>query len=363
MKLPYFKTEQWMTDHEQRAVYNMTDTCVQPLTLGDLEKMDNTHLLSSLTLDYGTITGDIRLKQEILRLYTTGTEDCLTMASGCSQANEMVMEALLEKGDHVIAFMPGYEQFIQIPRSIGCTVSVLPLYEENHWQPDMKDVQSVWNDRTKMVLINNPNNPTGIRFNDAFMKDLIALARDRNAYILADEVYRDWHKPSISDQYEKGISTNSLSKMFSLAGLRLGWIKGPEEVIETINCRRDYSLISTGPLADVLGFIALQHKDEIYQRNIDLMEEDRKVVTAWLQKEPRAHVQLPQESPVCFLKYDIPVDSRTVAEELLDQYGVFFVPGWCFGSEQHLRLGLTRDPEKTAEGLRIFSRYMDEKMK
>jgi aspartate/methionine/tyrosine aminotransferase len=361
MKLPYFKTEQWMTDHEQRAVYNLTDTCVQPLTLAELEKMDKDHLLSSVTLDYGTITGDIRLKQEILKLYVSGSEDNLTMAAGCSQANELVMAAMLDQGDHVIAFMPGYEQFIRLPESIGCSVSVLPLYEENSWQPSIDDVRQAVRPDTRMILLNNPNNPTGIRFREDFMKELISLARERNIYILADEVYRDYHMPSISDQYEKGIAASSLSKMFSLAGLRLGWVKGPQEVIAAINCRRDYSLISTGPLADTLGLIALQNKDEIHARSRRLMEEDRRVVTAWLAAEPRAHVQLPEEGPVCFLKYDMPVDSRTVSEELLDRYGVFFVPGWCFDCEHHLRLGLTREPDRTAEGLRLFSRYMDEK--
>ena len=361
MKLPYFKTEQWMTDHEQKAVYNLTDTCVEPLKLSEILAMDEEGILKDMPLDYGTITGDTRLKREILKLYETGKEDSLTMTAGCSQANELVMETLLEKGDHVIAFMPGYEQFIRLPQSFGCEVSVLPLYEENRWQPDMKDVLKAWKPNTKMVLINDPNNPTGIRFEASFMEALICRCRESEAWILCDEVYRDFESPSISDRYEKGIATDSFSKMFSLAGLRLGWIKADPELIERINCRRDYSLISTGPLSDALGLIALCHKDEILARSRHIIQANIEAVKQWLVTEKRAHVQFPEEGTVCFLKYDIPVDSRTVSEELLGEYGVFFVPGWCFDCENHLRLGLTRDPERMAEGLKLFTRYMNEK--
>lgn len=138
MKLPDFKVEQWMNDYENDAIYNMTDTCVKALTLQELLDFENIDF-SNLTLDYDQITGDVELKKEILSLYASGTIDNITTAQGCLQANELVMNTLLEKGDEVIAIVPGYQQFVDIPKSIGCKVSLIEL-DEYDWQVGVKKV-------------------------------------------------------------------------------------------------------------------------------------------------------------------------------------------------------------------------------
>ena len=99
-----------------------------------------------------------------------------------------------------------------------------------------------------MIILNNPSNPTGTEYSNEFLNELIEICEPNDTYIFCDEVYRGLNNEvSISDMYENGISTSSLSKVFSLAGLRLGWIKANEYVIHKINVRRDYSMISTGP--------------------------------------------------------------------------------------------------------------------
>lgn len=360
MQLQNFKVEQWMTQHEMEAAYNLTDTCIYPYTYDELVEMDHSHLLYNLKLDYGQITGAAKLKDLILKLYITGTQNNITVTQGCSQANEMVMNELLDKGDHVITFGPGYESFINIPESIGCDVSILPLYEKESWQPHFKDVEAACRSNTKMIIINNPNNPTGTLFSRDFLNQLISFADERNLWIISDEVYRLPENPSISDLYEKGISTSSLSKMYALSGLRLGWIKGPQNVIERINVRRDYSIISTGPLIDALGCIALQNSSAILDRTRNVIAVNKGIVRTWLLKEKRADVILPSAGTVCFLQYKIPMESCDLSEALLSRYGVFFVPGWCFDYEYHLRLGLTQEPEIMQKGLELFSKFMDE---
>ena len=169
------------------------------------------------------------------------------------------------------------------------------------------------------------------------------MAKENQTYILCDEVYRSPDQPSICDEYEKGISTSSLSKMFSLAGLRLGWIKGPAEVIAAVNVRRDYSIISTGPLIDALALIALQNKENILARSCAIIDANKASLTSWLKDNPAFSIVMPQAGTVGFLKYDAPIASADFARYLLDQTGVFYVPGSCFDSESHLRLGLTAD--------------------
>lgn len=363
MDLPDFKTEQWMNEHEGNALYNMTDTCVEPLTWKELLSMDSDHLLDQVTMDYGVITGDERLKQEILSLYSSGTIQNITMAQGCLQANEMVMDTLLYPGDTVLTFTPGYQQFTDIPKAIGCDVIELPLYEEKEWMPDFSEIETAMEHHpVKMIILNHPSNPTGSFLKREDLVRLIKLAEEHKTWILSDEVYRGLHKEevSVSDLYDLGVSTSSFSKLFSLAGLRLGWIKGNKELIHAINVRRDYTIISTGQLADTLGLIALQHKDQLLDRSRKITDANKQVLSEFLQKDDRFSCVIPQAGTVCFLKYEGNISSRNFAEKIQEKYGVFYVPGACFGCENHLRLGLTRDPDQTFKGLQLTARFLSE---
>lgn len=358
MKIANFAVEQWMNDYEGKAVYNMTDTCVAPLSYQELLTFDTKHLLSSLTLDYGVITGDERLKTEILKMYQTGTINQITMAQGCLQANQLVMETLLEEGDTVIAYTPSYQQFTDYPKSLGCHVIVLPLYEECQWQPKIEELKQAFQQPIKLVILNNPNNPTGSVFSQEYLHVLYQLAQKNGTYILSDEVYRDPSRNSISDEYDNGISTSSLSKLFSLAGLRSGWIKGPQEVIDAINVRRDYAMISTGPLSDTLSLLALENKEQLLQRSHQRLQQNTESLKQWLVENPEFSIVLPQTGTVGFLKYGANIPSKKFAIHLLDECGVFYVPGSCFDCEYHLRLGLTAEPSLFKKGLQLTKQYL-----
>lgn len=362
MILNDFKVEQWMNDHEKDAVYNLTDTCAINLTLDQLLELESLDF-SKIVMDYGDITGDIELKKEILSLYTSGTIDQITTTHGCIQANELVMATLLEKGDHVITCIPGYQQFSDYPRSIGCTVSELMLDEEKGWMIGIQDFVNAIQDNTKMIILNNPNNPTGTLMKDEFLLKLVDLVKDKGIYILCDEVYRGYETndvSSISDLYELGISTSSLSKLYGLAALRLGWIKANKEIIDQINVRRDYALISTGPLVDKLGAIALKHKEISLRKSYETVQKNKQIIISWLKENPKFSLVMPESGTVSFLKYSMPISSVELCMKLLKETGVFFVPGECFGIENHLRLGLAKESDLLMQGLNILSNWTNE---
>lgn len=356
MELNDFLTEQWMNEYEGLAVFNMTDTCVEPLTMRELAAMDQDHFLDEATLDYGVITGDARLKQEILRLYKTGSEANLTTSHGCLLANDLVMHTFLSPGDTVVTFVPGYQQFTDLPESIGCRVIRIPLHEEKGWMPEEEDIIRAFEGSVRMLIVNNPSNPTGAFFDRTWLEKLIGLCRKQNTLFLCDEVFRGKSEEeiSVSDLYEYGISTSGLSKMYSLPGLRLGWIKASEELIHELNVRRDYSFISTGPLSDILACTALKHQDELTERNRKIIEANKQVYREWLAEEPNASLVMPAKGTVGFLKYEGKMEDTELAITLLKESGVFFVPGSCFGCPHHLRIGFTRDPEMTRKGLQIL---------
>lgn len=367
MKIVEFEVETWMTDHENNCQYNLTETCVKPMSLNELQEFveeDIVTSIMSMTMDYGPIVGSLALKKAILSLYETGNENNVTIAHGAINANELAMISLLEPGDHIISLFPTYQQMYDFPRSLGCEVSLIHLSEEKNWLPSIEDFKQCINSKTKMICLNSPNNPTGTTFPLSLIKEIIALAKAYDCYILCDEIYRGVNTvtgklcPSFSDYYDKAIVTQSLSKVFSFPGLRLGWIKGPKEVIHTIDLRRDYHIISSGPMDDYLATLILNHKENILKRSLDICRQNKKCLQEWLMQEPHVSCVIPEDGTVCFLKYDIDMPSQELCEKLQKETGVFFVPGAAFGVENHLRYGFTHEVEYAKEGLTIFSKWL-----
>ena len=140
MKIDLFDVEAWMTEHEVDYRYNLAETCVASMSINDLlemveEKETVIKNLFDTKLNYGPITGSVRLRKGIAKLYQTGDADNITISHGCINANELVLISLLEKGDHIITITPTYQQMYSFPESFGVETSLVELDEENDWLP------------------------------------------------------------------------------------------------------------------------------------------------------------------------------------------------------------------------------------
>lgn len=164
----------------------------------------------------------------------------------------MVINALVESTDNMVCVLPTYQQHYSIPRAIGADVRILKLRLENDYLPDLDELRSLVDKNTKMITINNPNNPTGSWIPRETLEAIRDIAAEADAYVLSDEVYRGIsedgsYMDSIVDIYDKGISVGSMSKIFSLAGLRMGWIASKsQEALHLCLERRDYDTFPAG---------------------------------------------------------------------------------------------------------------------
>lgn len=370
MKIDFFDVEAWMTEHEVDYRYNLAETCVASMSINDLLEFvdDKEKLINNLLatkLDYGPIVGSERLRRGIAKLYQTGDLDNITISHGCINANELVLISLLEKGDHLITITPSYQQMYSFPESFGVWTSLIELKEENNWLPEIEDFEKAIKENTKMICLVNPNNPTSTKFSKEFLIKLIEMAKKHNLYILCDEVYQGLgvDEVAVSDLYELGISTSSLSKVTSFAGLRIGWIKANREIIKIINDRRDYHIISTGYLNDYLAAVVIENYDKIIKRSRKIINTNRQILIEWLKKEPLVECVVPEVGTIAFLKYNLPIKSKELCIELQKDTGVFFVPGACFNQEYHLRFGFANKSEDIKAGLELFSKWLHAKAK
>ncbi len=329
---------------------------------GDRDNIINNIL--QMQMSYGDIEGSPKLVKGVQSLYNTIKPEQITITHGAIGANALTMFALIEPGDHVISVLPTYQQHYSIPEAYGADVQILKLKPENNFLPDLEELKSYVNEETKLICINNPNNPTGALMDETFLKKIVEIARSVDAYIICDEVYRgldhegSGFTTSIADLYEKGISSGSISKTFSLAGLRIGWLVGSEDFIELVNRRRDYTTISCGRIDDYLAGIALEHKDKIIERNHKIVRDNIKIVDAWVNNEPLISYVKPKAGTTAFLKYDIDMPSETFCIKLLESKGVMMVPGTALDMEGFLRLGYAYSPSALKIGLEKVSEFL-----
>lgn len=371
MKIKDFGVEIWMNLYENNCDYNLAETCVESMTVKELlaiagneEKViDN---ILNMQMSYGDIEGSDRLVQGVRSLYKDVQPSQVTITHGAIGANALTMFSLVEPGDRVISVLPTYQQHYSIPEAYGADVQILGLKEENNFLPDLDELRTLVNDNTKLICINNPNNPTGALMDESFLKEIVAIAKEVDAYIICDEVYRgldhagSGFTTSIADLYEKGISSGSISKTFSLAGLRIGWLVGPEDFIEKVNRRRDYTTISCGRIDDYLAAIALENKDKIIKRNHKIVRENIEILDQWVNNESRISYVRPRSGTTAFLKYDFDMPSEEFCIQLLESKGVMLVPGQALHTEGYLRIGYAYSPKQLRTGLEKLSEFIQE---
>lgn len=371
MKIKDFGVEIWMNLYENDCEYNLAETCVESLKVGellDIAGMKDSFYeeLCNMKMTYGAIEGSIPLRTAITKLYKTVTVDKLTVTHGTIGANALSIMTIVNSGDKVISVLPTYQQHYSIPESIGADVHILQLREENDFLPDLDELRKMATPDTKLICINNPNNPTGAVMDEAFLKEIVEIARSCDAYLICDEAYRglthegESFTTSIVDLYEKGVSTSGMSKTFSLAGVRLGWVAGPEELIERINRQRDYQIISVGMIDDRLATIALENKDKIVDRNLKIVHENKNTLVEWLEKEDMISCVMPKGGTTAFLKYNVDMTSVDFCVKLLEETGVMLLPGSALDREGYLRLGYCNNPEITRVGLKKVSEFLNQ---
>ncbi len=369
MHIEPFGVEIWMNEWETECEWNLAETCVESLTIAQLLQLtgkndsDLSELLG-MKMTYGAIEGSERLRSAIAALYERQGLENIVVTHGTIGANMLVHKTLVSAGDPVVAVVPTYQQHYSIPASIGAKVKHLKLQDEDEWLPDLDRLKRLVTADTRLIAINNPNNPTGALMDRGQLEEIAEIARAADAWILCDEVYRGTDQEgagmtaSIADVYEKGISTAGMSKAFSLAGLRLGWIAAPREVIEAVSIHRDYDTISVGMIDDHFAALALEHSEAVLARSRAITRGNLRILDDWVCQEPGITWVKPRAGTTALLKHDLAMTSRDLCVAMMREIGVLFTPGSALDMEGYLRIGYANNPEILKQGLARVSDFL-----
>lgn len=353
-----FEMERWQSVHENQVDFNLSESGVHPVALGKLLDMGGVISLGETPLGYGQSNGTEELRARIAALYAhAGIED-VVVSNGSAEANFVSLWHLVEPGDDVVVIMPTYMQAVGIIESLGGIVREVWLREENGWQPDLNELASAIHARTRIIVVTNPNNPTGAILSDEARTVLLDSAQRVGAWILADEVYTGAEvdgpeTPSLWRPEARVISTGSLSKAYGMPGLRIGWAVAPAEISERIWARKDYTTISPGQLTDRLAVVALDPniRPRLLQRTRSLIRTGLEVLESWLADTGIFRFRRPEAGAILFARYDLPINSSEFAERLRAEQSVLIVPGDHFHMDHYLRFGVGLPAEMIRQAL------------
>jgi hypothetical protein len=243
----------------------------------------------------------------------------------------------------------------------------LPLREENDWNLDPDDLARVVTSRTRLIVVCNPNNPTGSVLSPDAMRAVAATAAKVGAWILSDEVYRGAERegpetPTFRGLHDRLLVTCGLSKAYGLPGLRIGWVVGHEETIEELWARKDYLTIAPGALSEPLARAALRPDTRlrILDRTRGILKRNFPVLQEWVsQRSSALRMVPPRAGAIAYVRYGWKINSSKLVTQLREERSVLVVPGDHFGMDGHLRIGFGNEPDDLAEGLSSIAALVD----
>ena len=351
-----FAMERYMSKYEQAVDYNLSDSGVHPLMLSELLGEDPAHLkkLLATEINYAHANGNPDLRQNIAALYKGATQENVLVTTGAIEANYNTLRALVAPGEEIIVMLPNYMQIWGIARNSGLNLKTFHLSQANDWAPDMAELEENLTERTKLIAICNPNNPTGRILTTPEMDKIISLAARSGAWILADEVYAgaerltDVETPSFYGCYDKVMAVGSLSKAYGLPGLRIGWVAGPAEAVDAVWAWHEYNTLSASIITNQLAALALspEIRPRILRRTREYIRRGYPVLQRWMARHPGTFsLRPPEAAAIAFVRYQLDMNSSELVDRLRREKSVLIVPGDHFGLDHYVRIsfGLPHD--------------------
>ena len=329
-----------------------------------------------LTLGYTESQGLPELREQISGTYETVAPGEVLVAAP-EEAIFLLMNTLLDPGDRVICTFPGYQSLYQLALSIGCRVDYWEPEEAGLWRFDPTRLEALLDRGAKLIVWNFPHNPTGALPPLEDYERMLDLARQAGAWVFSDEMYRllelspSDRLPAAVDRYERAISLAGMSKVYGLAGLRIGWVTTHDDVLlRTMMGLKDYTTICPPGPSELLALMALRRPAPILEAHRTRLAANIRLASGFFARNARTAKWIaPQAGTVCFPRL---LDAGSVAgagagvtgasyfcNKVLTDTGVLLLPSTAYDyGDRHFRLGMGR--EDFATGLAVLEEYLTE---
>jgi aspartate/methionine/tyrosine aminotransferase len=366
MNYETFELERWMTTWELDVDYDIAESGILPLSLSDVMELISPEARAALEKDilnlplaYSEARGTLALREILAETYERATAEDILVATGAIEANFLLFNTLIQPGDHVVAVSPAYQQLHSVPRALGAEVDLWSVAQEDGFAYDLDVLESLVTDKTRLIVINTPHNPTGATLNDSQLDDVVRIADRVGAWILSDEAYRWLEIPGgeslpapLHNRYERAISVGTVSKPFGVPGIRIGWFTANADIAQRAWGIRDYVSLSPGRLSDRIAQTIIAERDRILPRNAAIITENLATATQWFdENSDLVSWTPPRGGLLAMMRYNFDISSAELADRLASEKRVMLAPGSAFSIENHLRIGIGQRPDIFREGL------------
>lgn len=345
MELAPFGLEDWLDEHEYDAEINIGEGHLRGLSP---DRFD----LDPGRLDYVVPTsGDPEVQKTLAERYNTSVGEILCTC-GTQEANLLAMLSVLGEDDHAVTILPTYQTLSNIPDAIADVEKV--YLSPPDWEIPMSEVSDAIRPSTSLLVLDNPNNPTGKYHSEEKIKKLYRLCEKEGVYLLCDEGNLKFVKdsgPPVTSFGENGISTSSVTKPYGLAGARFGWLVADRSIINTASDWKKHTTISPPVFGQHIAKQAIEEQEEkILAENRRLVAENYDIVDRFV--EDYELEWYPSETSTGFVT--IPTsfkDSHEFCTMVLEKENVLLIPGDVFGYDDYFRIGFGISTEYVREGL------------
>lgn len=371
--LPDFGLEVYFSRWEFAARHHLTASDAETLTVSELLSLAGPRAreqLDELALGYVPTWGSERLRAAIAATHERlGPEHVLVFA-GAEEAMFWVLQELVGPGDHAVVVLPAYQSMESVTVATGAEVSGLSLDPAAGWALDLDALQRLLRPSTRLVAVNFPNNPTGtVPSRDTFAS-LVEICEEGRIRLVSDEVYRGVELdptmtlPHAADLSTSAVSLNVMSKAYGLPGLRVGWLACQDrQLLERLERRKHYTSICNAGPSELLATLALQHGEQIRDRNRAIIAANLPVFEAFFARHAdRLEWDAPQGGCVSYPRYRGAEGVEAFCRSLVEEAGVLLLPASIYRSElavvptDRFRIGVGRRGPESA--LAAFESYL-----
>ena len=338
------------------ARFNLASSGVAPVTLKELGALPQ-----GLELFGENAYGFLPLQETIARRYDV-TPDNVVQAAGTSMANHLAMASILEAGDEVLIEQPTYGLILDVARYLGAGVKRFHRREENNWALEPEAIKKSLTPRTKMIIVTNLHNPTSVFTPDAVLREIGELAAGVGALVMVDEVYLEMvYERAPRSAFHLGpnyVVTSSLTKGYGLSGLRCGWILAQPDLAWKM--RRLNDLFGSLPVhvGELLSLAAFNQVDRLRARARSLVETNRKLFNAFLDREPKVQAVRTEWGSTSFARLR-EGGAEAFVDRLKREFDTSVVPGRFFEMSDYFRVGFGMDNASFAGGLERIEKALE----
>ncbi|OGG01506.1 hypothetical protein A2Z33_00510 [Candidatus Gottesmanbacteria bacterium RBG_16_52_11] len=323
---------------------------------------------------YPNFLGSLSLRQAVIdRLnseygLTLSAADNVLITVGAMEATATAVLSLVGNGDRVGVLTPDYcNHFPQVMLARGEIVEIPMREDDSAWHIDTDKLTKAAEKGLRLLILTNPNNPTGQVFTRDGLKDLVSIASRYGIWILSDETYSFLNYGEIPagllsfyQEYERLIVVRSFSKEYAMTGWRVGYAVAPREMLLTMAKTHDALVGCVPKISQRAALAALNGPQEAVQEFVEVFTRRQRKTVSALKKLPKSISFVPPGGAYyIFPKYRLPLTSMAISDTILREVGVAVVPGIVFGSagEHHIRISFAADDRVLEEGLRRLTRF------